>query len=118
MTKKQIFVSEISELIKDHPLSEDAMTYFNGLVVASDIGKAKLTINGKIVLKFMQENKDTYNNLFKAKDIGEALGIASRTISGGFRKLVSDGYAEKIGEGTPVVYALTKKGDETNPDEE
>ena len=57
----------------------------------------------------MKENKDTYKNLFKAKDVGEGLGIASRTASGAMRKLVTDGYIEKVGA-DPVVYAITQSG--------
>ena len=45
----------------------------------------------------------------KAKDIGEGLFISSRAVSGAIRKLVTDGYVEKIGQ-EPVVYALTEKG--------
>ena len=57
----------------------------------------------------MQENKETYNNLFKAKEVGEGMNITSRTASGAMRKLVTDGYVEKMGE-NPVVYSLTDKG--------
>lgn len=109
MTKKECFIQEISDLIKDKPLSPDAMDFFNGLQVTGDGGKPKFTENGKLVLRFMQENKDVYNNLFKAKDIGEGMGISSRTASGAMRKLVSDGYAEKLGQ-DPVVYCITEKG--------
>ena len=57
----------------------------------------------------MKDNKDSYNNLFKAKDIGEGLGISSRTASGAMRKLVTDGYVEKVGQ-DPIVYAITTEG--------
>ena len=57
------------------------------------------------------------SSFFKAKDIGEGLGISSRTASGAMRKLVTDGYVEKIGE-SPVVYALTSFGIEVNVDAE
>ena len=57
----------------------------------------------------MQENKDTYNNIFKAKEIGEGMGITSRTAGGAMRKLVTDGYLEKMGE-NPVSYSLTDLG--------
>ena len=57
----------------------------------------------------MRDNKDQYNNVFKAKEIGEGLGISSRTASGSMRKLVSDGFIEKIGS-EPVIYAVTLAG--------
>ena len=109
MTKKEQFIKEVGELIKDKPLSADAMDYFNGLQVTGDSGKPKFTKNGKLVLQYMKDNKDQYNNLFKAKEIGEGLGISSRTASGAMRKLVTDGYIEKIGD-SPVVYSLTDGG--------
>ena len=48
---------------------------------------------------------------FKAKSVGEGLEISSRTVSGGMRKLVTDGYVEKVGE-NPTVYSLTAAGKE------
>lgn len=117
MTKKEQFIKEVGELIKNKPLSADAMDYFNGLQVTGDSGKPKFTENGKLVLQYMQQNKDNYNNLFKAKDIGEGMGISSRTASGAMRKLVSDGYVEKIGQ-DPVVYCITAAGIAVNFDAE
>ena len=86
---------------KRNPIEKDCLV----------IGKKE---NGKLVLKYMQDNKENYNNLFKAKEIGEGLGISSRTASGAMRKLVTDGYIEKIGE-SPVVYSLTESGTEVDP---
>jgi DNA-binding MarR family transcriptional regulator len=118
MSKKEVFVKEITEAVKNGlQLSQDAADYLNGLMASGDSGKPKFTENGKLVLKYMQANKKMYNNLFKAKEIGEGLGISSRTASGAMRKLVTDGYVEKIGA-DPVVYAITSLGDETNPDVE
>lgn len=117
MSKKEKFIEEIAKLLQDAPenfLSEDALDYWNGLLVTGDSGKVKFTENGKLVLKFLKDNKTVYNNLFKAKEVGEGLNISSRTASGAMRKLVTDGYIEKIGA-NPVVYALTALGDETDP---
>ena len=116
MTKKEKFIEEVTKLaneadyntIEDY-FSDDALDYWNGLRVTKDEGKPKFTENGKKVLAFVKENKDAYNNLFKAKEIGEGLGISSRTASGAMRKLVTDGYVEKIGE-SPAVYSLTELG--------
>jgi Mn-dependent DtxR family transcriptional regulator len=46
---------------------------------------------------------------FTAKGIGDELFISSRTVSGACRKLVTDGFVEKIGQ-NPVSYTLTEKG--------
>ena len=114
MSKKEAFINDITRLLEDAPekyLSPEALDYWNGLNAAGG-GKATFTENGKMILRYMQETYEKYNNLFKAKEIGEGLGISSRTASGALRKLVSDGYVEKIGS-DPTVYAITTKGLET-----
>ena len=116
-SKKEKFIEEITKLLEDSPekyLSPDALDFWNGLQISGDDGKVKFTENGKLVLSYMRDNKDNYNNLFKAKEIGEGLGISSRTASGAMRKLVTDGYIEKVGT-APVVYSLTTLGAETDP---
>ena len=125
MTKKEIFINLVKKEIfdkadvyaKSYPDTfEDALDYFNGLQMSGDHTKVKFTDNGKLVLRFVQENKDAYNNLFKAKDIGDAIGVSSRTVSGAMRKLVTDGYVEKIGQ-DPTVYCITEAGIAVNLDE-
>ena len=116
MSKKEKFIEEIFKLMQDAPenfLSPDALDFWNGLQISGDVDKPKFTENGKLVLQYMKDNKDNYNNLFKAKEIGEGLGISSRTASGAMRKLVTDGYIEKIGD-TPVIYSLTDIGTEVD----
>ena len=46
---------------------------------------------------------------YKARDIAQGMFIASKSVSGAMRKLVTDGYVEKIGQ-NPVVYMITEKG--------
>lgn len=116
MSKKEKFINEVLAITGDAPekvFSADALDFWNGLQISGDIGKPKFTENGKLVLQYMKDNKDNYNNLFKAKEIGEGLGISSRTASGAMRKLVTDGYIEKIGD-TPVIYSLTDIGTEVD----
>ena len=79
------------------------MKYFESL--KEDKSEGGLTENGQKILSFMKENKEKYNNLFKAKDIGEGLGISSKVVSGSMRKLVKDGYINKVGK-EPVIYEL------------
>ena len=125
MSKKEKFINEIETLMEQalscqempfEGLSSDALDFWNGLNSTGDSEKPAFTPNGKLVLDYIQKNKDTYNNLFKAKDIGEGLGISSRTASGAMRKLVTDGYIEKVGK-DPTVYSLTQKGIEVNLEE-
>ena len=120
MSKRECFIQFVEDLMKvadqngyDFRAMErysDAEDYWNALKITEDDAKPAFTENGKTILNFMQKNKATYNNLFKAKDIGEQIGISSRTVSGGMRKLVSDGYVEKIGQ-NPVIYTITTKGE-------
>lgn len=120
MSKKDNFIKIIQREIFDNPtvyaenypyeVWTDALTYFEALKNGSN-ERPLFTENGKLILQFIQKNKDTFNNLFKAKDIGEGLGISSRTASGSMRKLVADEYLEKVGE-SPTIYSLTKKGEE------
>ena len=125
MSKKEKFINEIKTLIEQalscqempfEGLSPDALDFWNGLNSTGDSERPAFTSNGKLVLDYIQKNKDTYNNLFKAKDIGEGLGISSRTASGAMRKLVTDAYLEKVGQ-NPTVYSLTQKGIEVNLEE-
>lgn len=111
MTKREIFTNEIENAINENriTLSEDAAAYFEVFKNTSEKEKKAFTDNGKLVLQYMKDNHETYNNLFKSKDIGAGLEISSRTASGAMRKLVTDGYVSKIGE-NPVIYALTDKG--------
>lgn len=122
MSKKDAFIKIIREEVFEkedlmreaYPDSwEDAKTYYLAMLETGDTERPAFTDNGKKILTYMQESKDTYNNLFKAKDIGEQLSISSRTVSGGMRKLVTDGYVEKLGT-NPVIYAITEKGEQVN----
>lgn len=114
MTKKQKFIEEIEEVIKNHPLSEDSMIYWEAFKGKEEIEKPLFTDNGKLILKYMQEHVVDMP-MAKAKDIGEGLFISSRAVSGALRKLVTDGFVEKIGQ-DPVVYTLTEEGKNINID--
>ena len=66
---------------------------------------------GKTILKYMQDNCEKYNNIYKAKDIGDGLGVSGRSVSGSIKKLITDGYVEKLGA-NPVSYGITAAGKE------
>ena len=57
--------------------------------------------------KYLQDN--IQETMWKARDVAEGLFINPRAVSGAMRKLVSDGYIEKMGQ-DPVIYSLTEKG--------
>lgn len=69
--------------------------------------KPVVTENGLKILKYLQENPDI--KMWKAKDLADRMGVASRGVSGSLRKLVNDGYCEKVST-DPVVYMITEKG--------
>lgn len=112
MSKKEKFITMVESLLANSTnvmIDAEAMEYFEMFKAIKETEKPKFTENGKKVIQYMRDNKDKYNNMFKAKEIGEGLFISSRGAGGALRKLVTDGYAEKIGE-NPVVYALTDLG--------
>lgn len=112
MSKKEKFINMVDNLLKEKDLSDfdpEALEYWRLFKNGSDSNeKPILTDNGKMILKFLQDNQDT--EMWKAKDIGEGLLISSRTVSGSIRKLCSDGFVEKMLGTDPVLYAITEKG--------
>ena len=106
---KQEFIDFLNELMKAAPHVEvppGVQAYIDALMEKSE-EKPELTDNGKLILRYMQENPD--KTLFKAREIAEGLFISSRGVSGSLRKLVNDGFADKMGE-SPVLYSLNEKG--------
>ena len=119
MTKKEAFIKIVEEEIFNNTqynytsfYGEDftlAKEFFEDLKSNKDKSKSAITENGAKILILMQNNREKYNNVFKAKDIAEELFVSSRSVSGSMRKLISDGFVEKIGQ-DPVTYAITEKG--------
>ena len=109
---KQEFINFLNALMAAAPdvveanMTESVRTYINALMEPVE-EKPILTDNGKLILQFLQNNQDTKS--WKAKDIAEGLDISSRTASGAMRKLVTDGFVEKLGD-SPSIYSITEKG--------
>mgnify|MGYP003521619609 FL=1 len=90
------------------PMNEEAKLYWDALRGVDETGEKPLfTDNGKLILDFLQKNQDT--PMWKARDIAEGLFVSSRTVSGAIRKLVTDGFVEKVGQ-DPVIYSITEQG--------
>ena len=89
-------------------LNDDAKTYIEALRASSAEEKEKpeMTDNGKLILGYMQTSNIT---ALTSKRVSEGIMISSRGVSGAMRKLVTDGYVEKVGN-NPAVYILTEKG--------
>lgn len=119
MTKKEVFIKEIESLITlaldcqemvFEGLSPKAKEYFEELKSSKTTeSKPEITENGAKILKYMQENYQKYNNVFKSKEIGEGLFISSRSVSGSMKKLITEGFVNKIGT-DPVAYEISQKG--------
>ncbi len=109
---KKEFIEFIEALMAAAPeVANEKMTdgiqqYINALKGANK-DKPELTDNGKMVLGYIQQHQDI--TTWKSKDIAEGLFVASRTVSGAMRKLVTDGFVDKISD-EPVIYTLTEKG--------
>ena len=111
MSKKSKFIEAIDDAffskVDINELDPDIVSYWNALKGTNEEEKPVFTDNGKLVMKYLQElSNDTP---IKAKEIAEGMFVSSRTVSGSMRKLVSDGFVEKVGQ-DPVMYALTEKG--------
>lgn len=112
MSKKEKFVNVIETLFNKNDLKDiakndydDVITYWKAFKGKEEIDKPLFTDNGKLILQYMKDTMPTG----KARDIAEGLFISSRTVSGSMRKLVSDGYVEKLGQ-EPTIYSITDKG--------
>ena len=109
---KQEFIEFINALMEANPevvkekLTPNVQAYLNALMDNSE-EKPVLTDNGKQILMYMREHSD--QTMWKAREIAIGLFISSRGVSGSLRKLVNDGFVDKI-EGSPVIYSLTEKG--------
>lgn len=107
MSKKQKFIDFVEEnlMSKYGELDADVEEYWNALKHKEEKEKPILTDNGKLVLKYMQTDMPKG----KAREIAEGMFVSSKMVSGTLRKLVTDGFVEKIGE-DPVIYSITEKG--------
>lgn len=120
MTKKEAFIKIVGEMLDNPVVTQDfeedaeaykkALEYFEDLKADKGTGpKPEITENGAKILKYMQENYQKYNNVFKSKEIGEGLFISSRSVSGSMKKLITEGFVNKIGT-DPVAYEISQKG--------
>lgn len=117
MNKCEQFLNFFDYLVEQSKISKDVipkeiMEYYNVLKEQQVSQKEKpiLTEIGTQVLQYLQINEV---QSAKARDIADGMNMSSKKISGSMRKLVTDGFVEKIGA-NPVVYALTDKGKNFN----
>ena len=112
MSKKSEFINYVKALIssQEEPIepNEDALAYWEALCGGNTEDKPTFTDNGKLIMKYLQE-LPADAPMMKAKEIAEGMFVSSRAVSGAMRKLVTDGFIEKVGQ-DPVMYALTDAG--------
>jgi DNA-binding MarR family transcriptional regulator len=119
MTKKEKFINFIqSEIFEREDIYmrqcgkdwEDIKNFWSQFLNdKKNSSNSEMTENGSKILKYMQSNEDKYNNLFTSKEIGEGLFMSSRSVSGSMRKIIVNGFVEKVGK-DPVTYSLTDEG--------
>ena len=113
---KQEFIYFVNALMEAAPevakerMTDNVKLYLEALIGGAE-NKPDLTDGGKTILRHMQDNLSTVT--WKARDIAEGIGISSRGVAGTLRKMVNDGFVEKLGE-NPAVYTLTEKGKNYN----
>lgn len=112
MSKKQKFIDCLEDAffskVDINDLDPDVVSYWEALKGAKDADKPMFTDNGKLVMEYLKSLPEGSPAL-KSREIAEALFVSSRTVSGAMRKLVTDGFVEKIGQ-DPVMYTLTEQG--------
>jgi DNA-binding MarR family transcriptional regulator len=112
MSKKSEFIEYVEKLVKEEEMSENAKEFWEALKNIKENEKPTFTDNGKLIMKYLQELPEG-SPMMKAKEIAEGMFVSSRAVSGAMRKLVTDGFVEKVGQ-DPVMYILTEKGKNIN----
>lgn len=87
-------------------LPSEVQEVYEMLKIQQEVSKPAFTETGLAILEYMQTSD---NKAYKAKEIAEGMLMSSRKISGAMRKLVTDGYVDKMGA-NPVIYSLTENG--------
>ena len=112
MTTKENFIAEIEKLLETNTINDEAMDYFTKFKEGTVKNSSVITEKGATVLGFIQKQPADY--VFTSKMVAEALDLNSRSVSGTLKKLISDGYVEKVTTISPITYQITIAGQEFN----
>ena len=111
MSKKQEFIdfveTNLMSKVEDYEMPENVKIYWEALKTKEEKEKPLFTDNGKMILSYLREHPEV--TTWKAKDIAEGMFVSSRVVSGSIRKLVTDGFVEKVSK-DPVIYSITNLG--------
>lgn len=91
-------------------MPDEVQDVYNMLQEQQAMEKPMFTESGLSILEYLQ-TCDAKS--LKARDIADGMVISSRQVSGAIRKLVTDGFVDKMGS-SPVIYSLTTKGKNFN----
>ena len=108
MSVREQFVEYVENNLNVEEMPEDIKNYWLAFKTVEEVDKPTFTEHGKMIMEFLQSHYDIDTG-FKARDIADGLFVSSRVISGYMRKLVADGYVDKVNQ-NPVSYVLTNKG--------
>lgn len=87
-------------------MPDEVQDVYNMLQEQQAMEKPMFTESGLSILEYLQ-TCDAKS--LKARDIADGMVVSSRQVSGAIRKLVTDGFVDKMGS-SPVIYSLTTKG--------
>ena len=87
-------------------MPDEVQDVYNMLQEQQAMEKPMFPESGLSILEYLQ-TCDAKS--LKARDIADGMVISSRQVSGAIRKLVTDGFVDKMGS-SPVIYSLTTKG--------
>lgn len=111
MTDKQKFIEEVENLLitPGVKLSAEAERFFEAFKSGGEKTPVIITENGKKILTYLANNSESCDNIFPTKSIAEGLSVSGKSVSGSMKKLITEGFVEKVRE-TPVAYSITEKG--------
>lgn len=103
--------------VDNYEFTEEDMQQLIALIKGNVKDGKTFTENGLKILKTMKENAETYMNIYSSKQLGELLFMSPRSVSGSMKKLIANGYVEKVSL-SPVTYSLTTLGKDYQFDKE
>lgn len=108
--RKDIFIKTVEALFakndSDVFIPQEAIDFFEDYKKGKSSNKKIITDKGINIINVMRELD---NDWITAKSLSEHMDMTSKSISGSMKKLVIDGFVEKLA-GNPASYKLTKKG--------
>ena len=113
MNNKKIFIKVVDSFFKlneetcDQDEIRQALEYYNTVFKAKS--SKLITELGKRIIVCMRNDETHFDNVFGVNEIAENLETTQKSINGALRKLVNDGFVEKINT-APKKYKLTDKG--------